>query len=188
MGNDIIDPYDVELGHAGANVFIRDSARLYMPRYIEVGDRCYIGYYCELVSRPGKIVLGDDVTLRTHVYIDIAMVGGSVRIGDRTWVGPYAMLYGHSGLVIGEDCLISPRATIISYKHEWRDPDNLIKRQGGAARPISIGDDVYIGTMATVMASVGKGSVVGAGAVVTKDVPAYVVVAGNPAHIIKRRE
>ena len=66
-----------------------------------------------------------------------------------------------------------------------------MNRQGlSAPKPIIIGDDVWIGTCSIVLPGVkiGKGSVVGAGSVVTKDVPDYCVVAGNPARIIKQRK
>ena len=78
---------------------------------------------------------------------------------------------------------------INSANHVYADPSRTIREQGHSAASIVVGDDVWIGAHAAILAGVtiGNGAVVGAGAVVTHDVAPYTVVAGIPARVIKRR-
>lgn len=129
----------------------------------------------------GEFFGGENVTM-----YDSTTVIGEVRIGDRTWVGPFCMLDGGGGLTIGANCSISTGVQLMSHDTvRWAV-------SGGAAAyeyaPIRIGDCCFIGTHAVVVkgVTVGEHSVVAAGAVVTKDVAPYSIVAGVPARPIGR--
>jgi len=115
----------------------------------------------------------------------------SIRIGRRTYVGQYNNLRADgSEIVIGDSCLISQFVSLISSGHEFRDRSRLIEEQGiPEKKGIQIGDDVWIGAMVTVLPgiSIGTGAVVGSGAVVTRDVPPYAIVIGNPARVVDER-
>lgn len=115
-----------------------------------------------------------------------------LKIGNNVSFGENCSLYCGSGVVIGNDVLIASYVSIISADHEFSDSMKTIESQGERIekKPIVIGDDVWIGTKSIILKRVriGKGAIVGAGAVVTKDVPEYAVVAGNPAKIIKFRK
>lgn len=89
--------------------------------------------------------------------------------------------------VIEEHCLLGSGVHILSGKnqHHFTDPDKPYKEQGGSLEKVRIGANCWIGNGAIVMASIGDGSIVGAGAVVTDEVPAGVIVVGNPARIVK---
>ncbi len=91
--------------------------------------------------------------------------------------------------MIGDDVRIAPHAMIIAANHVFDDSDRPISAQGLRSAPIVIEDDVWIGGRVSIMAGVtiGRGSVLAAGAVVTKDVPPGVVVGGVPARTIKQR-
>ena len=90
------------------------------------------------------------------------------------------------GIIVGNDVFIGPKVNLITINHDV-NPDN---RSATYGRPIVIEDKVWIGINSTILPGVkiGYGAIVGAGSVVTKDVPAMTVVAGNPARIIKTIE
>jgi len=112
-----------------------------------------------------------------------AEIGGSAKllaIGKCTFVGR-AHVALHSTVTIGDCCVVSDFATFLTGSHAINDPDWSL-----VARPIQVGDYAWVGQGATVLPGVsnGRGAVVGAGAVVTSDVEAYAVVAGNPARAV----
>lgn len=119
----------------------------------------------------------------------IDTAGGSVTIGNNCSLNPYAILYGHGGLSIGNDVRIAARVTIIPFNHAFEDPNVVIKKQGSTRIGITIGDDVWIGAGATVLdgVSIASGCVIGAGAIVTKNTEVNGVYVGSPARLIRKR-
>ena len=91
---------------------------------------------------------------------------------------------------IGENCLIASGVHIMSgsMQHGIDDIDTPIQQQKGDYKKIEIGEDSWIGNGSMVMANIGKKCVIGAGSVVTKEVPDFSIVAGNPAKLIRSRE
>jgi len=106
------------------------------------------------------------------------------HIGARSLVGRSSCLDVRGGLTIGEDVSISPEVAIITAAHDVEDPGFRV-----VDRPVVIEDHVYIGMRATILpgVTVGRGAVVAAGAVVTRDVPPFAIVAGVPARQIGSR-
>lgn len=92
-------------------------------------------------------------------------------------------------IVIGDDCLVSYAVHLRTDMHRHSDPDVPVNHQGHDEADIVLGDNVWVGYGAQVMSgvTVGSNSIVGAGAVITRDVPEGVVVAGVPAKVIKKR-
>lgn len=129
--------------------------------------------------------LGDDVHVKPPFYVDY---GRYIRIGARTFANYGLVALDVAAITIGEDVQIGPHVQLLTPTHPV-DPDQRLARLE-AARPIVIGNNVWLGGGAIVLAGVtiGENSVVGAGAVVTKDVPPNVVVAGNPARTIRTLE
>jgi acetyltransferase-like isoleucine patch superfamily enzyme len=101
-----------------------------------------------------------------------------------------AHINAKAGVQIGNDCLIADGAKIWSINHQFDNPQLLISEQGYVHGPVEIGDDVWIAANAIILpgVTIGRGAVVGAGSVVTKDVPPFTVVVGVPAKPIKRRK
>ncbi|WP_052807739.1 acyltransferase [Methyloterricola oryzae] len=110
----------------------------------------------------------------------------SVEIGEGTYVGANCNFGGGK---IGRMCLIADNVQIIPGRitHGFADKTKLMHHQPGKYEHISIGDDTWLGTGAIIMANVGTGCVIGAGSVVTRDIPDYSVAVGVPARVIKTR-
>ena len=115
---------------------------------------------------------------------DSSFVFGRVEVGEATWVGPYAILDGSGGLRIGAHCTLAAGVQI--YTH-----DNVKQTLSGGSLPIerspvTIGDSAYIGPNSIVRRGINIGShcLIGAGSYVSRDVPAFTIVAGTPARPI----
>ena len=108
------------------------------------------------------------------------------EIGQGVYIGPQCNI---GSCRIESNCLIASVVHIMSgnTQHKFEDLDLPIQQQGGAYQKILIGEDSWIGNGALVMASVGKKCVIGAGSVVTREVPDYSIMVGNPAKKIKSR-
>lgn len=108
----------------------------------------------------------------------------AVQIGEGSIVGLWSVLDGRAGITIGRNVNISSDVSIWTYQHDLRSPD--FSAHGG---PVVIGDRAWISYRSTILpgVTIGEGAVVAAGAVVTKDVPAFAIVGGVPATIIGER-
>lgn len=117
-----------------------------------------------------------------------ALINSQIEIGNRSGIGINARIYGK--VIIGDDVLMGPDVVMLTSGHCFDDISIPINRQGIIKEePIYIGNDVWIGTRVIILPGVhiGNGVVIGAGAVVTKDILDYDVVAGNPAITIRHR-
>lgn len=110
-------------------------------------------------------------------------------VGDNSGIGRYSVLHGP--VHIGSNVMMGPNCTIYTQNHAYEDVSIPMNQQGfSKERPVVIGDDVWIGGQVIILpgVKVGNHSVIGAGSVVTKDVPEYAVVGGNPAKVLKYRK
>lgn len=113
-----------------------------------------------------------------------------ISFGRNVSVHPMSYLDGTGGIMIGDDVSIAHSVTVMSSSHRYDSLRVPIKDQDLKQAPTRIGDDCWIGSHAVVVSgvSIGTGVIVAASAVVTKDVPDYVMVAGIPARVLKNRE
>ena len=114
--------------------------------------------------------------------------GWCIELGSNSSIGINSRI--PASTKIGDDVMMGPDVVILEAQHRFDDTAIPMTQQGYTdAKPVTICDDVWIGTRAIILpgVTIGKGVVVGAGAIVTKDVPAYAVYAGNPGRIIKYR-
>lgn len=114
----------------------------------------------------------------------------NIFIGEGTYINSGYIIAGKiSKIKIGKNCLISYNVHLRTDKHNYLKKNTNIIEQGITEKDIIIDDDVWIGFGAQIMPGIKieKGAVIGAGSVVTKNVPSHAVVAGNPARIIKYR-
>jgi acetyltransferase-like isoleucine patch superfamily enzyme len=115
---------------------------------------------------------------------------GEVRIGDKTVMGQECTISAYQHVSIGEQCIIADRVMMIDFDHNVAEVERPIRLQGIYKRDVRVGNNVWIGYGAQILrgTSVGDNAIIGASAVVTKDVPANAVVGGAPARVIRMRE
>lgn len=156
------------------------------PR-IRIGRGTRLSWTATLSPGKGRIEIGRNGLIKSQAML--VTYGGSIVIGDRVSINPFCVLYGQGGLRIGSDVLIAAHVTIVPANHRFDLPDVIIRKQGEDRLGITIDDDVWIGTGARILdgVTIGRGSVIAAGAVVTKSVEPYTVVAGVPARPIRKR-
>jgi acetyltransferase-like isoleucine patch superfamily enzyme len=165
---------------------------------VTMGPRSRVNWLRLGASGGGAVVVGEDTIL--HVKVSFDSPAGRVVIGDRCYIGQ-SHIVCHTGVTLGDDVVISWGATIVdhnSHSVEWRHrKDDILDWAKGRKdwsyvkiAPVVIRDRVWIGFNAIILkgVTIGEGAVVAAGAVVTKDVAPYTVVAGNPARPIKTLE
>lgn len=149
------------------------------------GSNVSIKYNCSLFNTE-SISLYDNVKLNLGVIIQPGL--HEVSIGKNSLVNQYSCIYGHA--LIGENVMIAPHVMLAGGYHNTSRTDIPIMLQGdGSKGPIIIEDDVWIGANTVIMdgVTIGKGSVIGAGSVVTKNIEPYKIAFGNPAKISKSR-
>lgn len=128
---------------------------------------------------------GNDVIVKSNCYFG---TGQGIKVGDRSQLGQNARIGPYT--TIGDDVVMGPDVVIMTTSHAFEDPVVPINRQGSLPiKPIIIGNDVWIGTRAIILpgVKVGDKAIIGAGSVVTKDVPPLAIVGGVPAKIIRYR-
>ena len=183
------------MGSASGWVLVGKQASIRYAGYLEAGKDLIIEDYAEINARSArKIILGNRVTIGKYAIIRPGNLyggemGEGLKIGDHSNIGPYSYI-GCSGYIeIGNQVMISPRVSIYAENHVFDDTSHTIKSQGVKRKKVVIEDDCWIAANSIILAGVtiGKGSVVAAGSVVTSDVPPYSVVGGVPARLIKKR-
>ncbi len=114
---------------------------------------------------------------------------GYIEIGPRSFFGHHTTLAAQESIIIGADCQFAEMVSIRDHDHRSDRLDLPVKDQGMISKPVIIGDDVWIGSKATVLkgVTIGSHSIIGAGSVVTHAIPEYSIVAGIPAKIIRKR-
>lgn len=133
-------------------------------------------------SKDGKGVwIGRQVTINPYVQIQGGF--GGIRIDDGSEVNNFTFINGNGSVKIGKNVLIGPHVTIVSANHGFNNPSIPIKYQESIPKEIVIDDDVWIGANAVILPGVhiGRGSIVGAGAVVTKHCAPGSILLGVPA-------
>jgi len=158
---------------------------------IKIGKDVTIGRYALLDA---KNYMGGEITVGDRTIIDdfarLMCFGGKIEIGSDCSVNPYCMLYGNGNLKIGDMVRIASHTIIIPANHGFDRVDIPIILQSETKKGIIIEDNVWIGSGSIILdgVTIGTGAVVGAGSVVTKNVPPYHIVAGVPAITIRKRE
>lgn len=187
-------PYYFLFKSAKGIVFVGKGTKIRNPGYITTFGKVVFEDYSEIqgLSKRG-IVFGRNVTVGRFAMIRPSgyyghEIGEGLNIKDDSNIGAYNYI-GCSGYIeIGEKVMLSPRVSIYSENHNFADISIPMKEQGTERGEIVIEDDCWIASNSIILSGViiGKGSIVAAGAVVTKNIEEYSIVGGNPAKLIKK--
>lgn len=170
---------------------IENNVRLRFANHIKLGHGVYLDQGTYLHACPRGITIGQGTIVMhgaiLHVYNFRNLPNSGIEIGRDSLIGEYTIIRGQGGVHIGDRVYTSPFTQILAVNHVFDDPDRPFVEQGITAQGIIIEDDVWLGANVVVTdgIKIGKGAVVAAGAVVTKDVPPNTVVGGVPAKPIK---
>ena len=151
----------------GEHVVLESGALVWHPETISLGENVYIGHRTMLKGHPL----------------------GLMYVGNDTWIGQDVFLHSAGGIKIGNQVGIGPRVMVLTSTHDISNRQQAILDAPLIFAPVVIHDDADLGIASVILpgVTIGRGAQVGAGAIVTKDVPDYAIVAGNPARILKYR-
>ena len=179
----------------GGRLLIGKSVNILFPKYISLGKNVALGDYTYVngFSQEG-LRLGNNVRIREHGWIQATSTlenpGKGLVILDNTYIGPRCIIGAGGGITIGSNVTTGAGVELLAEDHMFSDAKLPINEQGVARKGIVIEDDVWIGNRVIVLdgVRVSRGAVIGAGSIVTKDVPPDTIVAGNPARAIGQRD
>jgi acetyltransferase-like isoleucine patch superfamily enzyme len=156
-----------QFARLGTGVVFDSGVLVFHPETIEIGDEVYVGHQAILKG-----------------YHRNRMV-----IGAGTWIGQQCFIHSAGGVTIGAHVGIGPGVKIVTSTHRLSDRDSPILHAPIDFAPVVIedGSDIGVGAILLPGVTVGRGAQVGAGAVVTEDVPSYAIVAGVPARVLRTR-
>ncbi len=156
------------------------QASLAATGFVTFGTQCYVSPLAGFVPR--QVQVGDGSYIAGYTYVT-----GDITMGANSTVNPYTAVRGK--VRIGHGVRIGSHASLLGFNHNCDDTTRPIYTQGVSEQGIVIGDDVWIGSSAIVLdgVTIGSHSIIAAGAVVTKDVADYAIMAGNPARALRDR-
>jgi acetyltransferase-like isoleucine patch superfamily enzyme len=170
---------------------IEDHVRFNRVEDIRLGRGVYIDHGVYLHGGTGGLEIGDNCVIMAgsllHVFNYRDLDHAGIRIGRRTFIGEGTVIRGQGGVVVGDNVLFGPRVMVLAVEHVITDTTRPIMDQGITAAGIRIEDDSWIGAGAMILdgVTIGRGACIGAGAVVTSDVPPHCVAVGVPARVIR---
>ncbi|WP_210407623.1 acyltransferase, partial [Hydrocoleum sp. CS-953] len=183
--------YKSLFGRVGRNVIFGKSITIRHPDKIYIGDNVIIDDYAVLDGKGAdnnRIIIGDNVMIgRSSV---ISCKNGNITIGENSNIAMNCFIQSAKEVNIGKNVLFAAYCYVIGGgDHETERTDIPIIAQGQIVKGITIEDNCWIGASVKVLdgVKIGRDSIIGAGAVVTKDIPDYAIAVGVPAKVVKTR-
>ncbi len=179
---------------ARCGYFIAPSAtiyhsRLFFGKSVYIADRVILYQAMYGGVKGAEIFIGDGVRIMRDAILETGQ-GGSIEIGDKTWIHPRCQINAYkSDIKIGRGVDIAPNCALYSYNHGMETGKWIREQPLTSKGPIIIEDEVWLGFSTIVLSGVhiGKGAVIGAGSVVTSDIPENCIACGSPARKIRDR-
>jgi len=177
------------LGELGAGCRIGSGVTMHAPARIHLAEHVSVEDQAHFDARGTGIRIGAHTHICFGSYLKDETPEGYILVGARSYIGAHSIIFGHRGVEIGNHVLMAPQTMIVPYQHNFGAKETLIRDQGGLMDKVVIEDDAYVGMAVRVLSGVtiGHGAVVGAGSLVTKDLPPYAVAVGVPARVIRYR-
>jgi acetyltransferase-like isoleucine patch superfamily enzyme len=177
--------------HMDGFAALEPHVRLRQARNIRLGRNVYLdeGVYLHACQR--GIEIGADTCVmhmtELHVFNFRNLPHAFIKVGRGCFVGESVVVRGQGGVTIGDAVLIAPQVKILAVNHQFADLDRAVLDQGISSLGIVIEDGAWIGAGAAVLdgVRVGAGAVIGANAVVTRDIPPHCVALGAPARVVR---
>jgi len=182
--------WQLQLAELGNNADIQPTVHIEYASRIRIGNDCRIARQAIVRANTDdskSVRLGNNVSLQENTLISANR--GHVTIGDNSWLGPHSVIYGNGGVDIGNHVLVASHCVINTVSHNFSKTNTPMNCQGINTDPVTIENDVWIATGAVILQGVriGYGSIIGAGAVVTKSIPPFSIALGVPARITGNR-
>lgn len=172
--------------HIGAGSKIDPSVYYEDPQKIWVGEGCEVRRGVILIGRSGRPI-GIEMAKGVHIhqYAYLNAFGGFIKLGEGVRIGHHSVIGGQGGVTFGDFSGVSGLSYVIAANHGYAELDKPIVLQTESKKGINIGRNVWgcAGTIITDGVTIGDNAIIGAGAVVRRDVPSKAVVIGNPAEI-----
>ncbi len=181
---------------AGRRFGLGRMVRVLYPECLTVGDDVTIDDfgYLHCLSEPG-VRIGSGASIDRNLWLHCGgrpddYAHGFFEIGDNSYIGCNAVLGAGGGIRIGDHVLIGQSVNMHAENHSFEDPGVPIYQQGVTYKGIVVEDDCWIGSKVTILdgVTIGRGSAIGAGSVVTRSIPPYSVAMGAPAQVIRSRK
>lgn len=154
----------------GKRIFVRKHLRVGTPKGITIGNEVIMGMFCRL-----------------ECYEDNGILG-QIKLGDTTKLGHFCTILAGANVNIGKCTRFGSFVTVMSETHGINPEKGIYHKQPLVCKEVNIGEYCWLGEKVIVMpgVSIGDWSVVGAGSLVTRDIPPFSIAVGNPAKVIKR--
>lgn len=177
-----------------SKIFISRGVKIVGKKRLKMGSGCVLEKGCvlECISKNG-ISLKDGVTIGYYTVLKssgaLSSKGVGIAIGNNSAIGAHSFIGGQGGVEIGNDVIIGPGLGIYSANHIFSDKEIKIRLQGESKVGVEIGNNCWLGANVTILdgVSIGEGTVIGANSLITKNIPPYSIVIGNPGKVVKMR-
>ncbi len=182
--------YPLLLGKCGRNVVFGSNITLRHPHKIAIGDNVIIDDNC-LLDAKGRDNAG--ICIQSGVYLGrnsiLSCKNGDIILGERVNIGFNCEIFSGSRVTLGNDTLIAAYSYLIGGDHDPQNIEESVTTQGSRSIGIEVGEKCWFGAGVKILDGlrIGRHCIIGAGAVVTRDIPEYAIATGIPARVLRDR-